>query len=325
MTTQCSSPAIIFAAALILAMPARAIAQTEYPNRPIKIIAAVGAGTVADAIPRIIAEKLSMRWGQPVVVENRPGGSNNIGTEAVARAEPDGYTLLAAPPTPLVVNQSLYPKLAFDPAAFVPVTVLAEQANVLVAHPKVPASSLRDLMSYAKANPGKLTYGSSAVGSVQHLSMELLNMTAGTRMVHVTYRGLGGALTDLLAGHIDVMFDSVGTSAPLITAGSLNGLGFGGQKRLPKLPDLPTVAEVYPGFASVNWYAIVAPPKTPIGIANQLSLAINEVLQLPDVGKRFDELHATPVGGSPADTAIFLKSETERWRKVILSAGIKPE
>jgi tripartite-type tricarboxylate transporter receptor subunit TctC len=325
MTTQRPSLAILIAAALMPAMPATAGAQTDYPNRPIKIIAAVGAGTIADAIPRIVADKLSLRWGQAVVVENRPGGSNNIGAEAAARAEPDGYTLLAAPPTPLVVNQSLYPKLAFDPAAFVAVTVLAEQANVLVAHSKARASNLLDLMSYAKANPGKLTYGTSGIGSSQHLSMELLNMTVGSRMMHVPYRGLGAALTDLLAGHIDVMFDSMGSSAPLISAGSLKGLGFGGEKRSPKLPDLPTVAEVYPGFASVTWFAIVAPPKTPAGIANKLSHAINEVFQLPDVAKRFDELHATPVGGSPADTAVFLKRETERWRKVIVSAGIKPE
>jgi tripartite-type tricarboxylate transporter receptor subunit TctC len=326
MTSQSPTATAFIAAALMLATPAApAGAQADYPNRPIKIIASVGAVTVADTVPRIIAEKLSMQWGQAVVVENRPGGSNNIGAEAVARAEPDGYTLLAAPPTPLVVNQHLYSKLGFDPAAFVPVTVLAEQANVLVTHPKVPASNLRDLISYAKANPGKLTYGTSGAGSVLHLSMELLNMTAGTRMTHVPYRGLGAALTDLLAGHIDVMFDNIGTSAPLISGGSLKGLGFGGEKRSPKLPDLPSLAEVYPGFASVTWFAIVAPPKTPPVIASQLSRAINEILQLPDVGKRLDELHATPIGGSPADTAVFFRHEREQWRKVIVSAGIKPE
>jgi tripartite-type tricarboxylate transporter receptor subunit TctC len=325
MLTQRSLPTVLITGAFLIATPMTAIAQTDYPNRPIKIIAAVGPGTVADAIPRIIADKLSMRWGQPVVVENRPGGSNNIGAEAVARAEPDGYTLLAAPPTPLVVNQSIFPKLAFDPTAFVPVTVLAEQPNLLVAHPKVPASNLRDLMSYAKANSGKLTYGTPGVGSVMHLSMQLLNMTAGSRMMHVPYRGAGAALSDLLAGHIDVMFDNVGTSAPLINAGSLKGLAFGGEKRSPRLPDLPTLAEVYPGFASVTWFAIVAPPKTSAGIARQLSQAINEILQLPDVGKRLDELHTTPVGGSPEDTALFPKRESERWRKVIVSVGIKPE
>jgi tripartite-type tricarboxylate transporter receptor subunit TctC len=323
MTTQRPSPAILIVAAFMVASPA--LGQSDYPKRPIKIIAAVGAGTIADSIPRIIAEKLSIRFGLAVVVENRPGGSNNIGTEAVARAEPNGYTLLAAPPTPLVINQHLYSKLNFDPAAFVPVTVLAEQANVLVAHPKIPASNLRDLMVYAKANPGKLKYGTPAVGSVMNLSMELLNMTAGTRMMHVPYRGAGAALTDLLAGHLDVLLDNIGTSAPLISAGLLKGLGFAGEKRSPKMPDLPAMAEVYPGFASVTWFAIVAPPRTPDPIARQLSLAINEVLQLPDVGKRLDELDATAVGGSPADTAAFLKRETERWRKVVVSAGIKPE
>jgi tripartite-type tricarboxylate transporter receptor subunit TctC len=327
MATQgkCPSPASLIAAACLFAVPATAAAQSDYPNRPIKIIAPVAPGTVADAIPRIIAEKLSERWRQPVVVENRPGGANNIGTEAAARADSDGYTLLAAPPTALVINQHLYPKLAFDPAAFVPVTVLADQPNVLAVHPKVPAANLGDLVAYAKANPGKLTYGSSGIGTVPHLSAELFNMEAGTRMVHVPYRGLAPALTDLVAGHIDIMFDNIGTSAPLISAGSLKGLGFGGEKRSRKLPDMPAIAEVYPGFASVTWFAIVAPPKTPAGIANQLSLAVNEALRLPDVTKKFDELHATPVGGSPADTAAFMKRETERWRKVIESAGIKAE
>ena len=319
------SPASLIAAVCILAVPATAAAQSDYPNRPIKIIAPVAPGTVADAVPRIIAEKLSERWRQPVVVENRVGGANNIGAEAASRAEPDGYMLLAAPPTALVINQHLYPKLAFDPATFVPVAVLADQPNVLVVHPKVPASNLRDLVSHAKANPGKLTYGSSGIGTVLHLSMELLNMTAGTRMVHVPYRGLGAALSDLVAGHIDMMFDNIGTSAPLISAGSLKGLGFGGEKRSPKLPDLPTVAEVYPGFASVTWFAVVAPPKTPVGIANQLSLAIDDALRLPDVAKKLDELHATPVGGSPTETAAFLRREMETWRKVIVSAGIKGE
>src|SRR5262245_45003359 len=229
------STAAIIVATFILTAPA--IAQSDYPNRPIKIIAPVGAGSVADAVPRIIAEKLSTRWGQAVVVENRPGGSLNIGAEAAARAEPDGYTLMATPPTPLVINQSLYPKLAFDPAAFVPVTVLAEQANVLIAHPKVPVSNLQGLVSFAKANPGKLSYGSPGVGSTVHLSMELLNLSAGTRMVHVPYRGLAAVLTDLVAGHIQVMFDNIGTSAPLINDGSVKALGFGGEKRSPKFPE----------------------------------------------------------------------------------------
>jgi tripartite-type tricarboxylate transporter receptor subunit TctC len=326
MAIRCSKAWIVtIAAACIIGAPMIAAGQAAYPNRAIKIIAPVAAGTIADAVPRIIADKLSTRWSQPVVVENRPGGANNVGAEAAARAEPDGYTLLAAPPTALVINQSLYPKLAFDPGAFVPVTVLADQANVLVAHPKLPVSNVKDLVSYARANSGKLTYGSSGIGTGPHLAMELLSTMTGSRLVHVPYRGLAPALTDLLAGHIDVMFDNIGTSAPLIATGRLKGLGIGSEKRSPKLPDLPAVAETLPGFASVTWFAIVAPPETPAAIANQLSQAINEILRLPDVVKRLDELHATPVGGSPAQTAAFLKQETERWRKVIVSAGVKPE
>jgi tripartite-type tricarboxylate transporter receptor subunit TctC len=319
------SPAAVIAAVLVLAASAPSAAQPDYPSRPIRIIAPVAASTVADIIPRIIAEKLSARWGLPIVVENRPGGANNIGTEAVARAEPDGYTLLVAPPTPLVINQNIYPKLAFDPAAFVPVTILADQAFVLVTHPKVPATTLREFVAYAKANPGKLSYGSSGLGTGPHLAMELLNAMAGTRLVHVTYRGLAPALTDLLAGHIDAMFNNLGTSVSQINAGSLRGIGLASEKRSPKMPELPAIAEVFPGFAAETWFAVVAPPKTPTEIAARLSIAINEILRLPDVVQRLDELHATPVGGSPAETAAFLKRETEQWRKVIAAAGIKAE
>jgi tripartite-type tricarboxylate transporter receptor subunit TctC len=304
-------------------LPTSLLAQDAYPNRAIKIIAPVGAGSVADLVPRIIAEKLAARWGNPVFVENRPGGNTNIGAEAVARAEPDGYTLLAAPATTLAVNPSLFPKLTFDLTAFVPVTVLADQPNVLVANPKLPFSTVQGLIAFAKANPGKLTYASPGVGSVQHLSMELLASMTGIALVHVPYKDLPEAVNDVVAGHVDLLFDNLGSSASLIKSGNLKAIAVGSKQRNAFLPDLPSLSEAVPGFRSVTWFAIVAPPKTSAGIAEKLSAAIAEILKTADVTKRFRDLYATPVGSSPANTAAFFAQERERWRSVTASAGIK--
>jgi tripartite-type tricarboxylate transporter receptor subunit TctC len=301
------------------------LAQDAYPERPIKIIAPVGAGSVADLVPRIIAEKLARQWRNPVYVENRPGGNTNIGAEAAARAEPDGYTLLAAPATTLAVNPSLFPKLTFDLAAFAPVTVLADQPNVLVANPKLPFSTVQELIAFAKANPGKLTYASPGLGSVQHLSMELLASMTGIALVHVPYKDLPEAVNDVVAGHVDLLFDNLGSAAPLIKGGNLKAIAVGSGRRNALLPDLPSVSEAVPGFRSVTWFAIVAPPKTPQGVTAKLSGAIAEILKTADVTNRFRNLYATPVGSSPADTAAFFAQERKRWRSAIVSAGIKVE
>jgi tripartite-type tricarboxylate transporter receptor subunit TctC len=311
--------------ALLCAAPALAVAQDEYPNRAIRIIAPVGAGSVADLVPRLIAEKLAGRWGKPMYVENRPGGNTNIGAEAAARAEPDGYTLLAAPATTLAINPSLYPKLKFDLTAFVPVTVLADQPNVLVAHPKLPFSTVQELIAFAKANPGKLTYASPGIGSVQHLSMELFASMGGIRLVHVPYKGLPPAVNDLLAGHVDLLFDNLGSSAPHVKSGNLKAIAVGSERRNSFLPDLPSLSETVPGFRSVTWFAVVAPPKTPPGITERLFEAVSEILKSPDVTIRFRDLYATPIGSSPQDTAAFFAQERDRWRSVIVSAGIKAE
>ena len=306
-------------------VPISVLAQDAYPNRAIKIIAPVGAGSVADLVPRFIAEKLAGRWGHPVYVENRPGANTNIGAEAAAWAEPDGYTLLAAPATTLAVNPSLFPKLTFDLTAFVPVTVLANEPNVLVAHPKLPFSTARELIAFAKANPGKLTYASPGIGSVQHLSMELLASMSGIALVHVPYKGLPPAVNDVVAGHVDLLFDNLGSSAPLIKSGNLKAIAVGSERRNAFLPDLPSLSEAVPGFLSVTWFAIVAPPGTPAGIAEKLSAAIAGILKTADATNCFRDLYATPIGSSPADTAAFFAQERERWRSVIVSAGIKVE
>jgi tripartite-type tricarboxylate transporter receptor subunit TctC len=313
-------------AALIAAVgiaASEAMAQT-YPSRPIRVIVPLPPGANGDLMPRILGERLSARWGQPVVIENRPGAAQNLGAELAFRAEPDGHTLLATPQGPLVISQSFFPKLNFDPAQFVPVTIMATLPYILVAHPKVPVTSLAAFIDYAKANPGKLNYASPGTGSGPHLTGEMLRLATGIRMTHVPYSGLAPAITDLLAGHTDVMFDNLGNSLPLVQEGKLRGLAVTSAKRTPELPDIPAAAETYPDIQATSWFAIVAPPKTPRAIADKLSQALAEILRMPDVEKRWREMTLTPVGGTPDEIAAFFKVETERWRKVIVTGGIKP-
>ncbi len=315
---------VALVATLLLAFGAGpAAAQADFPNRTLRIIVPIPAGAAADTLPRIVAERLSAKWGQPVVIENRVGGALNIGAEAASRAEPDGYTLLATPPPPLSVNQSLYSKLGYDPAAFVPITVMASLPNVLMVHPSVPAATLGELIAHAKANPGKLTYGSAGAGSTPHLSMELFSSLAGIKMVHVPYKGLAPALTDLFAGHIHMMFDNLGNALNPVREGKLKGLAIGSEKRIAALPAVPAMAETFPGFVSVTWFAIVAPPKTPPALAQRISEAVREVLREPAIAKRIEAMSLTPVGSTPEETAAFIAAERARWGKVIADAGIK--
>ena len=312
-------------AAVLVALPPFATAQDQYPSRLVRIIVPFAAGTVADHFPRIVAERLAERWRQPVIVENRVGASGNIGAEAVARAEPDGYTLLASAPPPLAINQSLFPKLAFDPAAFVPITVLCSVPNVLVANPHVPASNVSELLAYARAHPDHLSYGSTGNGGTPHLTAERLKRMGGVRIVHVPYRSVPQATIDMLAGRVDIMFANLGGVLPNIKEGKLKALAVASAERVDSLPGVPTMQEAIPGFVSVTWFAVVAPPGTPAAIADQLALEMRAILGLPEVVERYRQLGATPVGSSPAETATFLKQESERWGEVIRSAGIKPD
>jgi tripartite-type tricarboxylate transporter receptor subunit TctC len=302
---------------------AAALAQHGYPNRMIRIIVPIPPGAPPDILARIVAEKLAARWGQPVIVENRPGGALNIGAEAVAKAPPDGYTLFVTPPPPLAINQALYRKLAYDPLAFVPVTIIAAMTNVLVANPKVPFATVQGLVNHAKAHPRRLSYASSGAGSTPHLAMELLRAQARIELVHVPYKGLMPA--DLLAGHVDLMFNNLGNTLQHIRSGALKLLAVGSEQRLAALPDTPTLSETFPGFVSTTWIAMVAPPNSPHDVAAKLSQAIREVLQLPDVARELDYLWLTPVASSPTATAAFIDEERLRWRNVIDRAGILPE
>jgi len=284
------------------------------------------AGGTADLLPRIIGERLTAKFGQPVLVENRAGAGGTIGAEFVSKADPDGYTLLAAPPPPLVINPILYTKLGYDAAAFVPVTVIAAVPNVLLVHPKVPVATMAEFIAYAKANPDKLNYASQGTGTTSHLTAEMFKSMAGIRMTHVPYKGTAPALTDLLAGQVEVMFDNLGVSAQHVRSGRLKALAVGSTRRVASLPEVPTVAESgLPGFVAVAWFGVVAPPKTSPEIAAKLSAAIAEALKQPEVQKRLVDLSAEAVGDTPQAMAAFMKEDTERWRHVIKSANVKPE
>jgi tripartite-type tricarboxylate transporter receptor subunit TctC len=300
-----------------------ATAQT-YPLRPIRIIVPLPPGANGDLMPRILAQHLSTKLGQPVVIENRSGAGQNLGAELAFRAEPDGYTLLATPQGPLVITPSFGPRFSFDPSQFVQVTVMAKLPYILAVHPKVPVNTFAEFIAYARANPGKLNYASPGVGTSGHLTGEMLKLAAHIEMTHVPYAGLAPAMTDLLAGHVDVMFNNLGEGLPQVQEGKLKGLAVAGETRAAELPNMPAVAETYPDVVSTSWFAIVAPPKTPAPIAAKLSQNFAEILREPEVEKRWRELTLTAVGGTPDEVAAFFKAETERWRKVIVAGHLKP-
>jgi tripartite-type tricarboxylate transporter receptor subunit TctC len=300
------------------------IAQAQdYPARTVKIIVPFPAGGTADVMPRILANWLSQKWGQSVIIENRTGAGGNVGAEVAAKADPDGYTLLASPPPPLVINQNLYPHLDFDPTQFLPITVIGRVPNALVVNPdRVAATTVKEFIAYAQANPGKLTDATQGNGTTSHLTSELFQMMAKVKLQNVPYRGSAPALNDLVAGSVDCMFDNLGVSMQLINAGKLRLLAVAAPQHMASLPNVPTIAETLPGFAAVTWYALVAPPKTPAAIVDKISAAVNEALRDAEVRKRLADLSAEPVGGTPQATAVYFHDEAERWKNVIVSAHV---
>ena len=322
--TRVSLVFVLAGLALLTNTAATAQDAAAYPAKQIRIIVPFPAGGTADILPRMLAEKLGARLGQAVVIENRAGAAGNIGAEAVFKADPDGYTLLSTPAPPLVMNQSLYAKLPFDAAQFVPVTVIANVPSVLLVHPKIAANTVQEFITFARANPDKLNYASQGSGTTSHLTAEMFKSMAGVRITHVPYKGTAPALTDLLGGQVDMMFDNLGVSAQHVRSGKLKALAVSSTKRATSLPNVPTVIEAgLPGFISVAWFGVAAPPRTPPEIAAKLSVAIAEALKHPDVLKRLQDLSAEPVGNTPVEMAAFMKEEVERWRRVIQSANVK--
>jgi tripartite-type tricarboxylate transporter receptor subunit TctC len=320
------SRTIVFAAAVFLALGAadcRAGDASTYPAQTIRIVVPFPAGGTADTLPRIVAEKLRQKWNQAVVIENKSGAGGNIGAEAVASSPPDGYTLFASPPGPIAINESLYKQLAFRPSDLMPITVLGTAPNVLDVRSDFPAKTVQELIAYAKANPGKVTFASQGNGSTSHLTAILFEKLTGTKMVHVPYRGTAPALQDIMGHTVDLFFDNIGSSMSLHLGGKLRILGVCGPERAASLPDVPTVSESgVANFTSVTWFALMAPKGTPDAIIAKLNAAVTEILREGDVQAQFIKLGVQPAPMDVSATANFIAEERRRWGGIIKSADV---
>lgn len=314
------------AAALICMGASSSLGQETYPSRVVKIVVPTAGGSTTDTLARVVAEKLSQKWGKSAIVENIAGGAMNIGASSVARAAPDGHTLLIAPPAPLSFNDLLFKDLGYAPTQFTPITLLATIPNVLVVRKELPVTSIKELIEYGKANPEKLSYATQGAGSTAHLSASQLEVQAGIKMVHVPYRGAQPALTDVIAGHVDMFFDTPTTSVPLYRDGKVKILGVADTKRLRAIPEVPTISEAgLSGFRSITWFGLVAPPQTPAALADRLNRDVVEILNTKEVTDRLHSL-SLDVGATTRDEATkFFAEETALWSKVIREANITPQ
>jgi tripartite-type tricarboxylate transporter receptor subunit TctC len=316
-----------FLPVLFFLMATAASAQ-PWPQKPVRIIVPFAPGGASDLMPRLVGEKLSAAWNQPVVIENRPGAAGNIGMEAGAKSPPDGYTLLSAPNGNLVVNPHMYSKLAYDVFKdLAPVTRIAAVQNVLVVHPEVPATTVKELVALARAKPGSLNFASPGNGSQAHVAVELMKLQLGLDLVHVPYQGVGPAMKDLLGGRISLMVAQLPSALPQVKAGKLRALGVASAAPLPALPDVPTIAAAapLPGFEAVSWYALMAPAGTPKELLEKIHADTARALQLPEVRERLAGMGADPSGESPAELAARIKSEYDRWGEVVRKANIKAD
>ena len=310
--------------AVLVSICAAAWAQDDYPSRTVKIIVPFAPGGSTDVVARILADRLGTELKQSFIVENKPGAGGNIGADAVAKASPDGYTLLMGTTGVLAINKYLYKSMPFDPDRdLAPVSYTSLITNILVVNPQVPARTVAELVALAKADPGKLTFASSGAGSSTHLSAELLKSMAGVDILHVPYKGSSQALTDVMANQVTMLFDNAPSSIPFIEQGRLRAVAVTSTKRLPNLPDVPTIDEAgVKGYESLSWSGIVAPAGTPRRIVDRLNAAIEKILRDPEVRQRFVALGVEPVGGPPEAFSRHIRAEAEKWGRVVKTANI---
>jgi tripartite-type tricarboxylate transporter receptor subunit TctC len=316
-------PAAVVIALSMICGPA--VAQS-FPSQTVKIIVPNPAGGTADALPRLIGDALSKVWGQAVVIENRAGAAGNIGAESFSRADPDGYTLLASPPTTLAINQALYKKINYDPTTFKAITIIGSSPNVLIVNPKLGVSTVKELIAKGKAEPGAIAYGSQGIGATSHLTTALFETMADVKFNHVPYRGTAPAMNDLVGGHILFMFDNLASSLPQHQAGKLKILAICTPQRSPHLPDVSTMSEAaLPGFTSVAWFGLVAPPGTPDAIAEKINKDVVAVLKSDEMRKKFQAHAAEPIGNSRQEAEAFMQKERAQWGGVIEKAKLKAD
>jgi tripartite-type tricarboxylate transporter receptor subunit TctC len=317
--------AILAGALISSALPA--FAQDNWPTKTIRIVLSFGApGGAPDVAARLLAPELTKAWGQSVIVDPKTGAGGIIGAETVAKSAPDGYTWLINSPAH-VINVALYAgKLPYDPITdFTPVTLLGEVPNLLIIVPSVPARTVKEFIAHAKANPGKLNYGSAGTGSSQHLAGELFAKMAGVKMTHVPYKGGGAVVTDLLAGQLQLTFGSA-TSLPSIRAGKLVALGVSGLKRDPNVPDLPTISEAaLPGYEASAWYALYGPARTPKPIVDKMYYEVARIFKIPDVREKLNFVTMQPIASTPDELAVYVKKELAKWSVIVKESGAKPE
>jgi len=311
----------------LLAVSAGAASAQPFPSKPIRMVVTFPTGGAPDILARTIAEKLNPAWGQTVVVDNKPGAGGNIGAEFVARAAPDGHTLVMGTVGTHSINGSLYAKMPYDMVKdFTPVTLVASTPNLLVVNNDVPAKNLQELIALAKARPGQLTFGSPGIGTSVHVSGELFNSMAGVQTTHVPYKGRQMAIPDLLGGSITMMFDNMPSALPVVKDGKLRAIGVTSAKRSASAPDVPTIAEQgLPGFEATSWFAVFAPAGTPRPVADKLHAEIVRIFNLPDVQQKLRTLGLDPILGGPDDLSRYQQSEITKWAKVVKDSGAKAE
>ena len=319
--------AVIFILSMIPAPGSNtAFAQDRYPTRPVKLLVPYPAAGTNDVLARIVGDKLQAKWGQPIVIENRTGGAGNIAAAMAWQAEPDGYTLLVSATPPLATNQSLYKQLSYKPEEFVPITNFGLASNLVIVRKGLPVNSLSELIAHAKANPGKLVYGSQGVGNTPHLTANMFMTMTGTQMVHVPYRGETLVLQDMLGERVDVFFGNISGALSLYRDGQLKVLAVLDKARSVAMPEVPTSAEAgLPGLISGAWYAMVGPPKLKPELRDQIAKATIEAIKMPDVQQRFRALNVEPDGRMPAETGAFIQDEARRWGEVIRANNIIAE